>query len=157
MLGGKFRDKILMYSEANPFSKDPVVLGNRMKGIMDKGYKFLKMDIGINLLEGIEGTITEPPGMTRTNNIKHPFTGIRVTDKGMDIMEEYCATIRDIVGWEIPIATDHFGHIGIEDCIKIARRLDKFNFAWYEDMIPWEYTEQYKRPVSYTHLRAHET
>jgi L-alanine-DL-glutamate epimerase-like enolase superfamily enzyme len=145
MLGGKFRDKILMYSEANPFSSDPVVMGNRMKGIMDKGYKFLKMDIGIRLLEGIEGTLTQPPGMSKTNDIMHPFTGIRVTDKGLQVMEDYCATIRDIVGWEIPIATDHFGHMGIEDCIKIAQRLDKFNFAWYEDMIPWQLTDQYVR------------
>ncbi len=145
MLGGQFRDKILMYSEANPFSHDPVVMGNRMKGIMEKGYKFLKMDIGIRLLEGIEGTLTEPPGMSKTNNIMHPFTGIRVTEKGLDVLEEYCATVRDIVGWEIPIGTDHFGHMGIEDCIKIARRLDKFNFAWYEDMIPWQLTDQYVR------------
>ncbi|MFC1650972.1 enolase C-terminal domain-like protein [Candidatus Latescibacterota bacterium] len=145
MLGGKFRDKILMYSEANPFSEDPVVMGNRMKQIMEKGYKFLKMDIGIRLLDGIEGTITEPPGMSKTLTIKHPFTGIRVTDKGLKVMQEYCATVRDIVGWEIPIATDHFGHMGIEDCIKIAQALDQFNFAWYEDMIPWEYTDQYVR------------
>ncbi|MFC1539412.1 enolase C-terminal domain-like protein, partial [Candidatus Latescibacterota bacterium] len=99
----------------------------------------------IRLLEGIEGTITQPPGMTRTNDIKHPFTGIRVTDKGLKIIQDYCATIRDIVGWEIPIATDHFGHMGIEDCIKIAQALDQFNFSWYEDMVPWEYTDQYVR------------
>jgi gluconate/galactonate dehydratase len=43
------------------------------------------------------------------------------------------------------LATDHFGHIGLEDCIKVARRLDKYNLAWYEDLLPWQYTESYVR------------
>ena len=45
----------------------------------------------------------------------------------------------------MPLAIDHFGHIGVEDCIKLGRRIEKFNLAWMEDMIPWQYTEQYVR------------
>jgi len=45
----------------------------------------------------------------------------------------------------VPLAIDHFGHIGVEDCIKLGRRIEKFNLAWMEDMIPWQYTEQYVR------------
>ncbi|MBC7237937.1 MAG: mandelate racemase/muconate lactonizing enzyme family protein, partial [Chloroflexi bacterium] len=52
---------------------------------------------------------------------------------------------RSVIGYDVPLATDHFGHIGLQDCIKIAQRLDKFNLAWYEDMIPWQYTEGYVR------------
>ena len=77
--------------------------------------------------------------------VEHPFTGIRITDKGLKVMAEYAAAIRDIVGWEIPIATDHYGHFGVEDGIKLARALDPFNLAWLEDMIPWQYTDQYVR------------
>jgi gluconate/galactonate dehydratase len=80
-----------------------------------------------------------------TNSIMHPFTGIHVTEKGLDYMEQYVADVRAVIGYEVPLATDHFGHIGIEDCIKIARRLDKFNLAWYEDMVPWQLTDQYVR------------
>ncbi len=80
-----------------------------------------------------------------TNNIMHPFTGIHVTEKGLDYMEQYVADVRAVIGYEVPLATDHFGHIGIEDCIKIAQRLDKFNLAWYEDMVPWQFTDQYVR------------
>jgi L-alanine-DL-glutamate epimerase-like enolase superfamily enzyme len=49
------------------------------------------------------------------------------------------------VGWEVPIATDHYGHFGIEDGIKLAQALDPFNLAWLEDMVPWPYTDQYVR------------
>ncbi|TFE23467.1 mandelate racemase/muconate lactonizing enzyme family protein [Cohnella luojiensis] len=79
------------------------------------------------------------------NNIPHPFTGIHVTEKGLDMLEQYVADVRSIIGYQVPLAIDHFGHIGIEDCIKLGRRVDKYNLAWMEDMIPWHYTDQYAR------------
>ncbi len=33
----------------------------------------------------------------------------------------------------------------IEDGIKLAQRVDKYNLAWLEDMVPWFYTDQYVR------------
>ena len=30
--------------------------------------------------------------------------------------------VRDIVGYEIPLAADHFGHINVESCIRLAAR-----------------------------------
>ncbi len=78
-------------------------------------------------------------------NIAHPFTGIHVTEKGLDMLEQYVADVRSVIGYEVPLAIDHFGHIGVEDCIKLGRRIDKFNLAWMEDMIPWMYTDQYVR------------
>ncbi len=78
-------------------------------------------------------------------NIAHPFTGIHVTEKGLDMLEQYVADVRAVIGYEVPLAIDHFGHIGLEDCIKLGRRIDKFNLAWMEDMIPWQYTDQYAR------------
>ena len=33
----------------------------------------------------------------------------------------------------------------VEDGIKLAQALDKFNLAWLEDMVPWYYTDQYVR------------
>jgi len=78
-------------------------------------------------------------------NIAHPFTGIHVTEKGLDMLEQYVADVRSVIGYEVPLSIDHFGHIGVEDCIKLGRRIDKFNLAWMEDMIPWQYTDQYVR------------
>nr|WP_208543900.1 mandelate racemase/muconate lactonizing enzyme family protein [Paenibacillus protaetiae] len=78
-------------------------------------------------------------------NIPHPFTGIHVTEKGLDLLEQYVANVRSVIGCEVPLAIDHFGHIGLEDCIKLGKRIDKYNLAWMEDMIPWQYTDQYVR------------
>jgi gluconate/galactonate dehydratase len=78
-------------------------------------------------------------------NISHPFTGIHITEKGLDLLAEYIEQVRGEIGYEIPLAVDHFGHIPIEDCIKVARRLERYNPAWLEDMIPWQLTDQYER------------
>ncbi|PJF26017.1 MAG: mandelate racemase/muconate lactonizing enzyme family protein, partial [Phototrophicales bacterium] len=144
LAGGKFRDKILCYSDT-PSVNDPVEMGNRLKARMERGFKFLKFDVGIDLVAHIPGTISAPPGMIETRDVMHPFTGIQLTKKGIDLLVEYVGTVRDIVGHEVPLAADHFGHINLESCIKLGRALDQFTLAWYEDMIPWQFTDQYVR------------
>jgi L-alanine-DL-glutamate epimerase-like enolase superfamily enzyme len=78
-------------------------------------------------------------------NIAHPFTGIHITEKGLDVLEKYVKDVRDVIGYDIPLAIDHFGHLGVEDCIKLAHRIEKYSLAWAEDMIPWQLTDQYVR------------
>src|SRR5215470_3430988 len=144
LAGGKFRDKILCYADT-PSQRDPVEMGNRLKQRMEQGFKFLKMDVGIDLLEGVPGAVSAPPGMLETTDIMHPLTGIQITNKGIDKLVEYVGTVRDIIGYEVPLAADHFGHINLESCIRVGRALDQFSLAWYEDMIPWQFADQYAR------------
>ena len=144
LAGGKFRDKVRIYCDTDS-TPDAEEMGNRLKARMEMGFTFLKMDIGIRLLKDIEGTVSAPAGMLDTNTVMHPFTGIHLTEKGIDCLVEYVETVRNIVGYEIPLAADHFGHIGIESCIKLGKKLDRFNLAWYEDMVPWQFTDQYVR------------
>ena len=154
MLGGKFRDRVRVYADT-PTRRDPQEMGQRLKQRRERGFTFLKMDVGINLLRDIEGALAFPHGQgvepfrqSRNPfalNVRHPFTGIRVTDKGLTKLQEYVRQVRDTVGWDIPIAADHFGHVGIEDAIKLAQALDPFSLAWLEDMIPWDYPDDYVR------------
>jgi L-alanine-DL-glutamate epimerase-like enolase superfamily enzyme len=146
MLGGKYRDKVLMYADT-PWQADPDVMAQQLKTRIDMGFKFLKMDVGITQIADIKDTITAPPGVSKHNwsgDVPHPLTGMRITQKGLDLLAEYAKTIRENVGWEIPIATDHFGHFMVEDAIKIGLALDPFNFAWYEDMVPFIYPDALK-------------
>lgn len=144
LAGGKFRDKVLCYCDT-PSVPDGTEMGHRLKERMADGFKFLKMDVGIGLLEGIPGTLIAPPGMLESRNIMHPFTGIQITDKGIEILVEYVRAVREVIGYEVPLAVDHFGHIGLESCIRLGQALDRFTLAWYEDMIPWQFTDQYVR------------
>jgi L-alanine-DL-glutamate epimerase-like enolase superfamily enzyme len=146
MLGGKFREKIRCYADTDG-SRDPKVFANRLRQRMDMGFTMLKMDLGIGLLEGIPGAITRPVGQTDAdvNNTQHMFTGIDLTQKGIEGLANYVAEVRSAIGMEIPLAADHFGHIGVNACIKLGRALEKYNLAWLEDMIPWQHTDLWKK------------
>jgi L-alanine-DL-glutamate epimerase and related enzymes of enolase superfamily len=71
-----------------------------------------------------------------------PLTGLHVTEKGLDLIEEYISQVRDIIGYEMPLAVDHIGHICWQDSLKLAKRLEKYSLAWMEDPIPWQLTDQ---------------
>ena len=51
MLGGKFRDKIRIYCDTDVEGKHTGIdMGKALKARMDKGFTFLKMDLGIDLI-----------------------------------------------------------------------------------------------------------
>ncbi len=62
--------------------------------------------------------------------IPHHATGIHITEKGLDYLENYIREVREVIGYEIPLAIDHFGHVTVEDAIRFARRMEKYNIAW---------------------------
>jgi L-alanine-DL-glutamate epimerase-like enolase superfamily enzyme len=144
LAGGKFRDRVLCYCDTSSLT-DGQEMGRHLRERIRKGFRFLKMDVGIGLLRGVPDALSAPPGMLESRSIMHPFTGIQLTNKGIDILCEYVGAVRDEIGYEIPLAVDHFGHLGLESCIRLGKALDQFSLAWYEDMLPWQLTEQYVR------------
>ena len=146
MLGGKFRDRIRCYADTQQ-SRNAKETAERYKRRLAQGFTWLKMDVGIGLLEGIPGTLSRPTGQTNRDvaNTQHMFTGIEITDKGIGLLCEYVAAVREAVGMDIPLAADHFGHIGVNSCIRLGKAFEKFNLAWLEDMIPWQHTALLKK------------
>jgi L-alanine-DL-glutamate epimerase-like enolase superfamily enzyme len=151
MLGGKFRDRVRLYADTTEGPArtrkpgeppDGTEAGKRLKERMERGITFLKQDFGIGLLQGIPGTLSAPVGFSPSSpeyrNTQHPFTGIEITDKGLEILSHFVGQIRAVIGMEIPLSTDHYGHISVNSCIKLARAMEKHNLAWMEDMVPWQ-------------------
>jgi L-alanine-DL-glutamate epimerase-like enolase superfamily enzyme len=143
MLGGTFRDKVRCYADTD-MSSDAKVFADRLKERMDRGFTFLKMDLGVQLVQKTPGTVTSPKEV-ELRMLEHPFTGIEITDKGIAMMADYVAQVREVIGMEIPLAADHFGHVGVNSCIRLAKALEKYNMAWLEDMVPWFYTDLQKK------------
>ncbi|MEX2234612.1 MAG: mandelate racemase/muconate lactonizing enzyme family protein [Cyclobacteriaceae bacterium] len=152
LLGGKYRDRVRVYCDTTT-SPDPAEYAKRMQERVDKGYTALKMDIGINLIKDIPGTIINGPDgkykpyeyeYRKYNMAQHPFTGVQITDKGMEKLMEFLHVMRAQIGYEIPMGTDHWGHFGVNEAIKIARAAEKYNLAYIEDIIPWQYTKQWR-------------
>jgi L-alanine-DL-glutamate epimerase-like enolase superfamily enzyme len=146
MLGGRFRDRVRLYADTT-VSPDPKVQGQRLKERMDRGITYLKQDFGIGLLQKIPGTLSMPLGTNigQGQRVMHPFTGIEISDKGLGVLSDWVGQIREIIGMEIPLSTDHYGHIGVNSCIKLARTMEKWNLAWMEDMVPWQFGELTKQ------------
>src|SRR5215467_14034968 len=105
MLGGKFRDRIRIYADTEE-SKDPKVYAQRMKERKEgMGLTWLKMDLGIEMVADTPGTVTNPTDLSQweANQLPHPLLGMEVTNKGIAMLEQYVAAVRDAVGMEIPL------------------------------------------------------
>jgi len=146
MLGGKFRDRVRIYADTDE-SEDPHVFAQRLKARKEEmGLTWLKMDVGINLVQNIPGTVTEPSEMSAWEQraLPHPFVATEVTEKGIEKLSEYVQAAREAVGMEIPLSMDHLGHLGVNSIIRLGKAYEKFNLSWMEDVIPWQYTDMLK-------------
>src|SRR4051812_32401956 len=95
LLGGRYRDTVRIYAdtpEANSPEEQKKLIKYRTE---EQGYTWLKMDVSIGELRNIPGTLVNPNifkegtsqwqgGYMAYANTKHPFTGIQITEKGLE-------------------------------------------------------------------------
>ena len=159
LLGGRYRDKIRLYAyvpqhdsanmDVEKFKSDCKI---RME---DQGFTWMKMHPGVHAYYKVPGAIVNSKyviGFNEPNlddylsyqNTRHGLSAIQITDKGLDILSNYVGTIRDAVGYDIPLSGDHFGHFDLNNCIRVANALEKYRLASMEDFVPWDRTDQLK-------------
>jgi L-alanine-DL-glutamate epimerase-like enolase superfamily enzyme len=156
LLGGRYRDKIRMYAdtpEAPTFDEFKAKIKHRLE---DQGMTWLKMDISIGEVKNDKDALVNSKfwgsnlaqwrgGYMDYANTKHPFTAIQITEKGLDGMAQIVHDVRSVIGYEIPLSSDHYGHFDLNNAIRWGKKVEPFRLAWLEDMVPWEYTDQYKK------------
>ena len=174
LLGGKYRDTVRVYCDTDVDGKHTGAdMGRALKKRMEMGFTFLKMDLGIELMLDEPGCLNAPSGMLedikkysakaishqhgsidmdvmRAKNyevftIPHHASCVHITEKGLDYLENYVREVRGVIGYEVPLAIDHVGHVAITDVIALAKRLEKYNIAWMEDVAPWQYADHFRR------------
>jgi L-alanine-DL-glutamate epimerase-like enolase superfamily enzyme len=155
LLGGRYRDQVRLYADT-PESRDLDEFKQKVRfRLEDQGYTWLKMDISIAALRDINGATVNAKfwggGLSQWQgdfmsyaNTMHPFTQVQITDKGLEELMKIVESVRGIVGYEVPIASDHYGHFDLNNSIRLGKALEKYRLAWLEDMVPWQYTEQWK-------------
>jgi L-alanine-DL-glutamate epimerase-like enolase superfamily enzyme len=146
MLGGKFRDRIRIYADTTE-SKDPKVYAQREKARKEEmGLTWLKMDLGVNHIQDKPGTVTVRSELAPWEErfVPGPLLAMEVTDKGIGLLEEFVAAVRDAVGMDIPLSMDHLGHLGVKSIIRLGKAYEKYNLSWMEDVIPWMCTDLLK-------------
>lgn len=157
LLGGRYRDKIRLYADT-PESKSPEEQLKLVKyRTEEQGYTWLKMDVSIDELSNIPGTLVNQKYWQDKGSLKqwqgdymsyantqHPFTQIQITDKGLDELSKIVEHVRNMVGYDIPLSTDHYGHFDLNNGIRLGKALEKYRLAWLEDIVSWELTDQWK-------------
>ena len=160
LLGGRYRDKIRLYAdtpEANTPEEQKKLIDYR---INEQGYSWLKMDVSINELKNVKGGLVNDKfwqngagnlaqwgdlnNSMSYGNTLHPFTQIQITEKGLEVLAKTVEDVRSMVGYQVPISTDHYGHFDMNNGIRLGRALEKYRLAWLEDIVSWELTDQWK-------------
>lgn len=159
LLGGRYRDKIRLYADT-PEADSPEEQKKLMEfRIKEQGYTWLKMDLGIGELKDIPGGVVNSKfwenekGVLQQwgasnymsyGNARHPFTQIQITDKGLDGLAKLVDNVRGMLGYDIPLSTDHYGHFDLNNGIRLGKKVEQYRLAWLEDIVPWDYPEQWK-------------
>lgn len=158
LLGGKYRNEIRIYADT-PTVEDPQEFARRMQSRAEEGFTALKMDVGIDEVDHISGTtVNREFWMERDGGLggwndtpgsygdtEHPFTRVQVTQQGLEEIAKFVEATREAIGYQLPLGIDHLGHFGYNEATKIAERLEEYTLAFLEDLVPWFYTEQWKR------------
>ena len=157
MLGGKFRDKILLYADTTSSTNADEMAKHLLERIPENpsagGFKFLKMDLNFGSIAGAANVIRPPSAPAAAGGGRGMgggfggayFNGGQITEKGLKNIEDFVAAVREKVGYNIPIACDHVGNFNVETLIQCIQVLDKFKLAWVEDPVPWQRTDDLVR------------
>jgi L-alanine-DL-glutamate epimerase-like enolase superfamily enzyme len=154
LLGGKYRDKVRLYADTPEGRDEAEFTAAINRRVNEEGFTFMKMDFGIELLKGIPGTTVNNNfwdiGRQWTNEpmtyggTEHPFTQVQITDKGLDLLAQRIGRVREKIGYDIPLASDHYGHFDHNNAIRLGRAVEKYRLAWLEDLIPWKFTDHWR-------------
>src|SRR3954452_18907152 len=131
MLGGRFREQVRLYCDTDATVPSGTETGKRLKQRMALGFTFLNMDLGLMQIADVPGPVVSPAGSLEgyrvrpdrgpvktleerrvrnaaydLHNVPHPLTGLHFSDKGLDLLEQYIAEVRDVIGMDIPLAID---------------------------------------------------
>ncbi len=156
LLGGRYRDKIRLYADTPDRGGADAIAAAVKKRMEVQGFTWLKMDLGIHLIadkdKGLvnnkfwNGAAGQYTMTQRGSNVidymgygwrEHPFTQVQLTEKGLEDLAAIVEKVRNAVGYEIPLSSDHYGHFDINNHIRMGRALEKYRLAWLEDVTQW--------------------
>ncbi len=145
LIGGKYRDKVRLYGDT-PAPKQPTPEGF-VEVVMKRkalGLTFIKYDLPPRLFERTPGALIGQATRHEYPQYKQWYVpgrgaGARISETGIELCAEITRAVREAVGDEISLCTDHFGEgfCTADEAIKIGQALEPFNLAWIEDPLPW--------------------
>ena len=130
LLGGKFRDKVRVYSDTalyrsnNPLPKE---FADSAVNAVKLGFNAIKFDID---------QAGDPNRFDRYN-----WTA---SQGELQRMYDQLAAVREAVGPKIDIAVDMHGRYDLNTALAVSKRVEPLNLLWLEEPIPAENVEAYR-------------
>lgn len=121
LLGSRYRNRVRTYCHF-PRTQDATLFAAGVRRRKQAGFTFFKMD-DVSATSWLAGV----PGASQDNGV--------ATDKGLKLLCDHIAQVREIIGYEAPLAIDHFGALDVKDSIRYARAFEPYRLAWAEDIL----------------------
>jgi L-alanine-DL-glutamate epimerase-like enolase superfamily enzyme len=145
LLGGKFRDRVRVYGDTpTPADPTPEGFANVVRSRREIGLTFIKFDLSAHMFEGHPGALVGSDTKYEYPQYRQFHTpgrgaGARISQRGLELVREVCKAVREEVGPEVSLCTDHFGEgfVTVDEAIRIGQAVESFNLAWIEDVLPW--------------------
>ncbi|TDP88651.1 D-mannonate dehydratase [Halanaerobium saccharolyticum] len=141
LLGGKSREKALCYSH---------VSGNDFEEVKEKalkkieaGYKALRIQVAIPGLDGTYGTVED-------DALELPFVEKWESKPYLKTIPELFKYIRAEIGDEVHLIHDSHERLTVPEAIKLARKLEKYDLLFLEDLLKPENREGFRQLKSQT-------
>jgi galactonate dehydratase len=130
LLGGKFRDKVRVYSDTALYrSNNPAP-----KEFADSALNAVKM--GFNAIKFDIDQAADPNRFDRYN-----WTA---SQGELQRMYDQLAAVREAVGPKIDIAVDMHGRYDLNTALAISKRVEPLNLLWLEEPVPADNVEAYR-------------
>ena len=130
LLGGKFRDKVRVYSDTALYRSNnpaPKEFADSAVNAVKLGFNAIKFDID---------QAGDPNRYDRYN-----WTA---SQGELQRMYDQLAAVREAVGPKIDIAVDMHGRYDLNTALAISKRVEPLNLLWLEEPIPAENVEAYR-------------
>ena len=137
LFGGRFRDKVRIYADCHSGADDtPESYAERAREVAGAGFTAIKFDLDNKNPFTLD--ISDDPHVSR--HWFEPFNRT-IGSEERDWMISVVAAVRDAVGPNVMVAMDCHWKYSVNDAIKLAQALERFDLMWLEDPVPPENIE----------------
>jgi galactonate dehydratase len=132
MLGGTFRDEVLLYTHA-PASGSPEALAERISERVDRGFRGIK-----TTLPGFYEKVTSVRHeQAQVVPVHHTETEI-LSPWIFEYIAEYFAAAREAAGRDVHLMLDCHGRLNVANAIRLAEALEPHKLTFIEEPVPYE-------------------
>lgn len=148
LLGGKSRERVLVYGHANGNSVDETV--DAVQRYVDMGYKAVRAQCAV---PGLEGTYGVGRGQMHYEPAARglPEEHSWSTERYLQLVPKLFSRLRDSVGFDVHLLHDAHHRLSPNEAAWLGQRLEDHRLFWLEDVTPAELQEGFR------HVRRHTT